>query len=386
MDEHVIRTYVRQPEVFVAGNGARLLDVEGREWLDFLGGIAVSALGHGHPRLVEALSDQARKVLHVSNLFRHPYTEEVAGRLARLTELDAVFFTNSGTEANECAMKLARKRQRMLGHPDRTGFVALEGGFHGRTLGSLSLTAGAKYRDPFAPLIPGVTFVGRGDLDALERALRARPAALFVEPIQGEGGIYEHPTAFLQTARRLCDETGTLLVHDEVQCGTGRTGRFLCAQHHGVRPDIVTIAKPLAAGLPMGAVVVAPELRETFVPGDHGSTFAGGPFVTRAALVLLDELENGLLDQVVARGARLDAGLRRIAAERPIVTELRGRGLIRGVRLGRNAPDVQKALFANGLITNCTSGDVIRLLPPYVVTEADVDRALEILDATLAAI
>lgn len=384
MDEHVMRTYVRQPQVFVSGEGAVLRDAEGRRWLDFLGGIAVSALGHGHAGLAAALRDQAGKLLHVSNLFRHPYTEDVATRLCRLAGMEAVFFANSGAEANECALKLARKAMRLRNTPERTGFVALEGGFHGRTMGALSVTSGAKYREPFGPLVPGVTFVPRDDLRALEQALATRPAALIVEPIQGEGGVHELPHEWQRAARALCDASGTLLIHDEVQCGTGRTGRFLCGSWAGVTPDLVTLAKPLAGGLPMGACLVRAGLEATFVPGDHGSTFAGGPFVLRAAQVLLEELENGLLDNVAARGAQLREGLLALQREFPRVREVRGRGLIVGLRVD-GAAELQKQLYANGLVTNCTAGDVIRLLPPYVIRSQDVDEALAILRTTLRA-
>jgi predicted acetylornithine/succinylornithine family transaminase len=385
MDEHVMQTYLRQPEVFVDGEGCVLRDRSGREWLDFLGGIAVSALGHADPELVAALRDQAGKLLHVSNLYRHPYTDDVAARLCRLSGLDAVFFTNSGAEATECALKLARKAMRLRGAPERTDFVALEGGFHGRTFGALSITSGQGYRAPFEPLVPGVHFVRRGDLDGLADALYAhRPAALVLEPIQGEGGIYEHPAGYLARARALCDETGTLLVHDEVQCGTGRTGTFLCGEGLGVTPDIATLAKPLAAGLPMGACLVRRELRDTFVPGDHGSTFAGGPLVLRAAQVVLDRLENGLLEHVASVGAHFRSGLEALARDVPSVHEVRGRGLMLGLRC-EGAAELQKRLYRSGLITNCTAGDVVRMLPPYVVTHDEIDRALAILADALSA-
>lgn len=384
MDEHVMRTYVRQPEVFVAGHGARITDNEGREWLDFLGGIAVSALGHGHPRLSAELADQAQKVLHVSNLFRNPYTEKVATALCEHAQMNAVFFTNSGTEANECALKLARKAMRVRGEPERTGFVALEGGFHGRTMGALSVTSGAKYREPFAPLIPNVTFVPRDDRAALAAALATRPAALILEPIQGEGGIVELDHALLRSARELCDANGTLLIHDEVQCGTGRTGRFRCGSWSDTTPDILTLAKPLAAGLPMGACLVRDGLEATFQPGDHGSTFAGGPFVLRAALVLLEELDRGLLDNVIARGHQFREGLERLAGDHSAITAVRGRGLMLGIAMA-GAPEFQKQLYRNGLLTNCTAGEVVRFLPPYVVTADDVDAALDILARNLRA-
>jgi predicted acetylornithine/succinylornithine family transaminase len=388
MDEHVLHTYQRAEEVFVSGRGAEIVDASGREYLDFLGGIAVSALGHAHPKLVEALRDQVGRVIHVSNLYRHPYTEEVAARLARLTGLSSVFFTNSGAEANECALKLARKHQRDLGRPERTGFVALEGGFHGRTMGALSITHAAKYRAPFEPLVPGVTWVPAADVAALQAALHnLRPAALILEPIQGEAGVRDLPHDYLRAARKLCDDTGTVLVHDEVQAGCGRTGDFLSADAAGVKPDIATLAKPVAAGLPMGACVVSTKLESTFQPGDHGSTFAGGPLACRAALVFLGELEEGgLMQQVRARGTQLRAGLEGLQRELPIVTELRGRGLIQGVRLARDAEKAQKELYRAGLIVNRTGGDVLRLLPPYVITGAQVARGLDTLRDVLRAL
>lgn len=387
MDEHMLRTYARAEEVFVEGLGAEIVDASGRKYLDFLGGIAVSALGHAHPKLTEALRDQVGKVLHVSNLYRHPYTEEVAARIARLSGLEAVFFSNSGAEANECALKLARKHHKQNGRPERTRFVAVEGGFHGRTLGALSLTHTAKYREPFEPLIPGCSWVPANDVAALSAKLRAeQPAALVLEPIQGEAGVRELDVEYLRAARKVCDETGTLLVHDEVQAGCGRTGTFLSGDHAGVKPDIATLAKPIAAGLPMGVCVVSQKLAGTFQPGDHGSTFAGGPLVCRAALVFLSELEEGGLQaKVRERGTQLRAGLEGLQRELPIVTELRGRGLIQGVRLARDAEKVQRELYRAGLITNRTGGDVIRLLPPYVITPAQIARGLEILREVLRA-
>ncbi|MBL8863173.1 MAG: acetylornithine transaminase [Planctomycetes bacterium] len=386
IDEHVLKTYLRAPEVFVEGRGATLYDADGRTWIDFLSGIAVSALGHGHARLAAAIADQATRAIHVSNLFRHPYTEEVAARLARLTGLEAVFFANSGAEANEAALKLARKFQRTAGRPERSSFLALEGAFHGRTLGALSLTHNEKYRQPFGPLLE-CRWVPPGDAGRLEAALvEERPAALFVEPIQGEAGVRDVPLDYLRAARELCTRTGTVLVHDEVQAGCGRTGTFLAGDAAGVKPDVVTLAKPIAAGLPLGACVVARDFAHVLQPGDHGSTFAGGPLACRAALVFLEELEeHGLQQAVVERGAELDRGLRAIAREFPLVTELRGRGLMRGVRLREGAEEVQQDLYRRGLILNRTGGDVLRLLPPYVITRDELASGLALLRAALAA-
>jgi len=388
MDEHVLLTYRRAEQVFVEGVGAEIRDDQGKVYLDFLSGIAVNALGHGHEGFVEAVRDQVGRLVHTSNLFRHPYTEAVAGRIARLTGLEACFFSNSGAEAVEAALKISRKHQRKLGRPERTGFVALEGSFHGRTMGALSVTHTEKYRAPFGPLLSGVTFVPVGDEAALESAIReGQPAALILEPIQGESGVREVPAAFLKRARALCDETGTILIHDEVQTGCGRTGNFLAAESAGVRPDIVTLAKPIAAGLPMGVTVVAKALAGTLEPGDHGSTFAGGPLACRAALAFLTALEEGgLQEHVRARGQQLRKGLESIERDFPIVVELRGRGLIQAFALSRGAEDLVKDLYGRGLIVNKTGGDVIRLLPPYVITSAQIARGLELLREGLEAL
>lgn len=387
MDEHVLPTYRRAEPVFVSGRGAVLIDEEGREYLDLLGGIAVSALGHAHPRLVEALRDQVGRVTHVSNLYRHPYTDAVAGRLACLSGMHATFFSNSGSEANECALKLARKAQVLRGEPGRTRFVALEGGFHGRTLGSLSITAHAPYREPFGPLLEA-SFVEPGDTEALAAALRGEgceaPAALVLEPIQGEGGLRVLDPEYLAAARELCTSTGTLLIADEVQCGCGRTGEFLASQRVGLAPDIVTLAKPLGAGLPVGATLVCAELAETLQPGDHGSTFGGGPLVLRAVLTFLEELlENDLLEAVRARGEELTRGLDELVEAHPGVTERRGVGLMQGLRIPDRHAAVQAALFEHGVLT-CTAGEeVVRFLPPYVIQPEELAKALEIVDTTL---
>ena len=384
MDEGLMKTYARADEVFVAGHGAVLQDSTGREYLDFLAGIAVSALGHGHVELTAALRDQVGKVVHLSNLFRHPYTEQVATRLCRLTDMAAAFFTNSGTEAMECALKLARKAMHVRGTPQRTSFVALQAGFHGRSLGALSLTWNEKYRKPFVPL-QQVTWLEPEDVDALAKTLKEQqPAAFVLEPVQGEGGIRELSTSYLQAARELCTATGTVLVHDEIQSGCGRTGRFLAAQHAGVIPDVVTLAKPIAAGLPMGACLTTAPFADTFSKGEHGSTFAGGPLVCRAALVFLDEIDRGLLGNVQDRGRELQQGLLALQRELPIVREVRGRGLMLGLRLHHSAEAVQKALYQAGMIVNCTATDVLRIVPPFVITAAQVQQGLRVLRDVLA--
>ncbi len=384
MDEGVMKTYARADEVFVDGRGARLIDSTGREFLDMLAGIAVSALGHGHQNLAANLRDQVGKVVHLSNLFRHPYTEQVATRLCKHADMAAAFFTNSGTEAMECALKLARKAMHVRGTKHKTSFVAVEGGFHGRTMGALSLTYSEKYRKPFAPLMD-VTWVPHDDIAALERAVAEKqPAAVCYEPIQGEGGIRPLSAEFQRAAREICTRTGTVLIHDEVQCGCGRTGTFLAGQQTGVTPDVVVLAKPIAAGLPMGACLASAAFADTFEKGEHGSTFAGGPLVCRAALVFLDELDRGLLDNVKARGAEMKQGLQAIAKDMPIVREVRGTGLMLGLRLWHSATEFQKALYKAGVITNCTSGDVIRIVPPFVVTAQDIQDALHTMRSVLS--
>jgi len=379
----VMPTYARADEVFVSGDGAVVRTEDGREFLDFLAGIAVSALGHNHPGLTAALRDQVGQAVHLSNLFRHPYTEDVAGRLCAQTSMAAAFFTNSGAESIECAIKIARKAMHRSGNPDRNSLVALEGAFHGRTMGALSLTHNEAYRSPFAPLLE-VDWVAPNDLEALQSTIRAkRPAALFVEPIQGEGGIQELSSEFLHAARAVCTETGTLLVHDEIQSGCGRTGAFLAAQHHGVTPDLVTLAKPIGAGLPMGVCLASDAYADVLEKGEHGTTFGGGPLACRAAQVFLDEVDGGLLDQVRARGDQLRLGLNQLKDDLAIVTEVRGRGLMLGLRLDRPAAEVQRALHEQQLLINCTKTDVLRIVPPFVITEQQVADGLERLRETL---
>jgi predicted acetylornithine/succinylornithine family transaminase len=369
----------------VRGNGAVVTTGNGDEKLDFLAGIAVSALGHNHPRLERELSEQLQHAVHLSNLWHHPLQLEVATRLAGACGLDRVFFTTSGTEAIEACLKFARKVQVQRGNTERTGFVAFEGAFHGRSMGALSVTHAESYRKPFGPLVPGVSFVPREDQSALRTAVRtAPPAAVILEPIQGEGGIVEFTPAFLRFVRELCDQTGTLLIHDEVQTGCGRTGTFLAAQAHGVTPDLVALAKPIACGLPMGAAVVSEAVATCIQPGDHGSTFAGNPLACRAAKVFLDELDaGGLQSRVTLLGGRLGQGLRALAARFPCIRGVRGRGLIQGLLLDRPGKDLADQLFERGLIVNCTAGNVIRFLPPYVITDQQVDQALALLAETL---
>ncbi|MEZ5989420.1 MAG: acetylornithine transaminase [Planctomycetota bacterium] len=385
LSDHRVPNYKRSGLVFDHGEGCRLHAADGTTWLDFLSGIGVNALGHGHPALVEALRDQAGRLLHVSNIYDHPLSEQVAACVAEACGLDLVFFSNSGTEAMECALKLARRWQRAQGKDDRTRFLALESSFHGRTFGALSITWNEAYRAPFAPLVPGVDFVPAGDVAALEAALATGThAALVLEPIQGESGVLPLAADYLRAARELTERHGALLVTDEIQCGSGRTGTFLFGQQAGIVPDVVTLAKPLAGGLPLGATVARREVGECLVPGDHGSTYGGGPLVCRAALVFLTELfDRGLLGRVAEAGARFAAGLDALVARSPRVAARRGHGLMQALVLEEDAAPIYQALLDRRLLVNACGKRVLRFLPPYVVTDDELDEGLAILAEVL---
>jgi predicted acetylornithine/succinylornithine family transaminase len=372
--EALMGTYARNPVEFVRGEGTRLWDDEGHEYLDFLTGISVAQLGHSHPRVVEAVRDQAGRLMHVGNLF---YTEpgiRLAKRLADLSLGGRVFFTNSGAEAIECALKLARKR--------RPGgdFVVVEGGFHGRTMGALSATPQESKQAPFAPLVPGFRVVPRDDPEALAAAVDERTAAVLLEPIQGESGIRPLSPELLHAARDACDASGALLIFDEIQCGMGRTGTLWAHQQLGVTPDVMTVAKGLGGGLPIGACVTNADAAEVLEAGDHGSTFAGGPVPTAAAHAVLDVVtEDGFLDTVGERGARLAGGLRDLGLEPE------GLGLMLGFDVP-DAPDLaRRLLLEQRLVVHATGPDRIRLLPPLTVSDDEIDQALSRLSAERAA-
>ena len=372
--EAVMATYVRNPVEFVRGEGTRLWDDEGNEYLDFLTGISVLQLGHCHPRVVEAVREQAGRLMHTSNLF---YTEPGMRLAKRLTELSLggrAFLCNSGAEAIECALKLARRR--------RAGgeFVVVEGGFHGRTMGALSATPQEAKQAPFAPLVPGFRVVPRGDADAMSAAVTERTAAVLLEPVQGESGIHPLGEEQLAAAREACDEHGALLIFDEIQCGMGRTGTLWAHEQLGVTPDVMTVAKGLGGGLPVGACVTNQANAEVLQPGDHGSTFAGGPVVAAAANAVLEVVTgDGFLATVRARGERLAAGLRELGLE--------PRGL--GLMVGFDVPDAQelarRLLLEQRLVVNATGPGTIRLLPPLTVADDEIDQALSRLSAERAA-
>jgi predicted acetylornithine/succinylornithine family transaminase len=357
----LLDTYARTAFHPRKGKGARLVDADGKVYWDLLAGIAVNALGHRHPRLVKALKEEANALLHVSNLFYHPAPTLLAERLVAASGLSRAFFTNSGAEANETALKLAR-----LARPGRSGLVALEHGFHGRTLGALSITHHEPYRAPFAPLLPGVTWVPPNDVAALEHAVSDETSAIVMEPILGEAGILPLTREFLAAARRLADTTGATLVFDEIQCGLGRTGSLFAFQRAGVVPDVLTLAKPLGGGLPLGAVLVNVRVAAAIKPGQHGTTFGGNPVACRLGLEALDEIER-LLPKIAALGTFFGKRLAALKKSVPAVVDVRGCGLIWGIELDREAGPVAKELLARGFVVGTAKKNVLRLLPPYVV-------------------
>ena len=379
-EKHQMKNYARNSVTFVRGEGCRLYDDTGKEYLDFLGGIAVAVLGHAHPAVTQAITEQAGKLLHVSNLF-HTQSQALLGeRLSKATTGGKVFFCNSGTEANEAAIKLVRKWSRMRKPEGSHKIVVLSGSFHGRTYGGLSATGQPKFHEGFEPMLPGFVIVPFGDFDALEKELEAGACAFFIEPIQGESGVRMFPDGFLEKAEMLCRETGTLLVADEIQTGMGRTGTFLALERHGIKPDVVTLAKGLANGLPLGALVAREEIAEAFGPGSHGSTFGGNPVCCAASLAALDEiLSPGFLESVGRKGRRFMEGLKGIAANRSDVLEVRGAGLMIGMEMKIETKPIAKRCLDAGLVINSAGTNVLRFLPPLNVTDEEIDRGLSIL-------
>jgi len=382
---HVLQTYRRAPVVFERGNGCRLYDATGRAYLDFISGIGVSSLGHAHPRLSAAIAAQAATLLHTSNLYYHPLQSEVASRLTALSGLPRTFFCNSGTEAVEACLKFARRYWHAQGSP-RSEIVALERGFHGRTMGSLSVTWDEHYRAPFGPLLEGVTFVSQNDPDALRRAVSSRTAAVIAEPLQGEGGVRPLEQAMAEAITDACEATGALFIADEVQCGLGRTGVPFHSATLGLRPDLMALGKALGGGVPVGAALFSDRVAASAAFGDHGSTYGGNLLACRAAMVFLDELTSGLLEHVASTGPLIRAALERVAARHPMITGIRGAGVIWGVELDRPAAPVVEAALDRGLLINRTADTVIRMLPPYIVDSADVDQMAVMFDAALGAV
>lgn len=400
---HVLATYRRANVVFVRGEGMYLFDASGARYLDFVSGVGVAALGHAHPGLATALAEQAATLAHTSNLYFHPLQGELAARLAAHSGLSRVFFGNSGTEAVEGCLKFARRfwthpslpsgategkpsaASAAASAPTRAKFVALTHSFHGRTMGSLSVTWDAHYRDPFGPLLADVQFVDPGDAAAIDAAITADTAAVIAEPIQGEGGVRPLSPEAVGAIAAGCARTGALLIADEVQAGMGRTGRMFHSATIGLKPDLMAVGKALGGGMPVGAAIMSDRVAAKVAPGDHGSTFGGNLLACRAGLTVLDELEGGLLDRARAAGEYLGEALERLTSH-PRVKEVRGVGLFRGIDIEGDAAAVVTAALERGLLINRTAHTVLRLLPAYIVTEAQIDEAVSTLGAALSAV
>jgi acetylornithine/N-succinyldiaminopimelate aminotransferase len=381
---YLLGTYNRYPIVLTRGKGAFLYDLDDRRYLDFVSGLGVNALGHAHPRIVKTIREQAAKLIHVSNLYYHEYQGELAEKLCALSGLDRAFFSNSGTEAIEGSIKLARLAGHRAGGEAKCKLVALQGSYHGRTFGALSLTGQDKHRKGFEPLLEEVTFVGQNDVEGLRAAVNDNTCAIVLEPIFGEGGIYECSVEFLQECRSLADKHKVALIFDEIQCGLGRTGTIFAFQSFGVTPDIVAIAKPIAAGLPLGAFIAREEFANAISPGQHGTTFGGGPLACRVALEFLTIVEEEkLLDNVNKVGAYLQQELKAVAEKSAAAKEVRGRGFIQGINLAIPARPIVDEALAEGVLFNSTQDTVVRFLPPFLLEEKHVDKGMRVLKKLL---
>ncbi len=385
----LVPTYERNAVVFERGEGVHLIDEYGERYLDLLSGIGVNALGYAHPAIERAIVEQSRRLIHTSNLYFHRGQAELAERLVERTGLDRVFFANTGTEAWEGALKFARAHAGMLRSEGReigTKFLAVEQSFHGRTFGSVATTHKRKYREPFEPVMPGVEFVRFNDVDDLRAKFSSDVCAVLVESIQGEGGIRPLSAEFAATARELTRESGALLVVDEIQAGMGRTGKWFGYQHLGILPDVTTIAKPLAGGIPLGAIVCTNEVARAIHPGMHGTTFGGGPLACAVAIAVIDTMErDGLLAHAATVGGYFQQRLRELQARHTGIVEVRGLGLMVAAELNDAAvaKQVVKKMLERRILLNCTSETVLRFLPPLVVTRAHIDEAIAALDSVL---
>ena len=386
----LVQTYERYPLLFVAGEGVHLRDEFGNNYLDLLSGIGVSALGYNHPAITRAIAEQSVQLLHTSNLFYHRGTTELAMRLTEITGLDRVFFCNSGTEAWEAALKLARAnavRLRAEGKHLGTKFLALEHSFHGRTMGSVATTHKLKYREPFAPVMPDVEFIACDDVAALRAAFSNDVCAIAMETIQGEGGINPVSQEFLAVARELCDSTGALLLLDEIQSGMGRTGKWCAYQHYGIQPDVTTLAKPMAGGVPIGAMLCTEEAARAFTPGMHGTTFGGNPFACAVAIAVIDEIDQSrLLEHVTSTGNYFRDRLHELQTTYPAIVDVRGLGLMIGVELNSEAlaKSVLAGMMERHILINRTHETVLRFLPPFLITREHVDQAIDALNELLS--
>ena len=378
---HVAKTYGRYPLVAASGEGCWLTDIEGKKYLDFLAGVAVNNLGHCHPKVVAALQDQAGKLLHCSNYFHIPQQIELAEILCNHSFGDRVFFCNSGAEANEAALKLVRKYSSDKYGGNRSEIITAQGSFHGRTIATISATGQEKIRSGFSPLVPGFKYVPFGDIQAIEAAITPQTCAIMLEPIQGEGGINLPPEGYLQAVRELCNERELLLIFDEIQVGLGRTGYLFAYQHDNVEPDVMTLAKALAAGPPIGAMVAREQYAAALSPGTHGSTFGGNPLIAAAGVATMKVLlEDAILDNCITMGIYLRSKLEQLRVKYPFISNVRGRGLMVGMELTIDGGDIVKTALDRGLLINCTVGKVLRFVPPLIVTQPEIDQMIEILD------
>jgi len=379
---YLMNTYNRYPVVFVRGRGMKLYDSDGKEYTDFLAGIAVNNLGHCHPKVVVAMQKQAQKLVHVSNYFHIEPQIRLAKMLVQNSFADRVFFCNSGAEANEAAIKLARKYAKENMGPERHEIITAYNSFHGRTIATITATGQEKYQKSFTPLLPGFTYVPFGDVSAVADAITGRTCAVMMEPIQAEGGVRVPPENYFRELRALLDEKGLLLILDEVQTGMGRTGKLFAYEHYGIEPDIMTLAKALGGGAPIGAMLAKESVADTFVPGDHASTFGGNPLACASGLATLEAiLEDGWLLSFAARmGEYLKKGLSNLQKKYPFIRDVRGKGLLIGMELESGAAEVVKEALKEGYVINYTMQDVLRFAPPLIVTEDDIDGLLDILD------
>lgn len=383
-EQVIIKTYGRYPVAFVRGQGATVWDADGKAYTDFLTGIAVCVLGHCHPRVVEAITKQASTLIHVSNYYHTLPQTEVATFLSEHAFGGKAFFCNSGAEANEAALKIARKYSHDRHGDDRWEIITTTNSFHGRTLGTIAATGQEKVRKGFEPALPGFTYVPYGDLAAAEQAMNERTCAVLIEPIQGEGGIVVPPTGYLEGLRRMCDQHDVLLMFDEVQTGIGHTGYYFGYQHEGVVPDVMTLAKGLAGGMPIGVMMAKPHVAEALGPGTHGSTFGGNPVSCSAAMAVLQTIESeNLLDHVKHMGAHFMAGLKRLQQKYPFIVNVRGRGLMLAAELDRAGGHMVVKCLERGYLINCTVDTVLRFLPPLTITQQEIDGLLGVLDAVL---
>lgn len=385
--EYVFNTYGRSPIMLVEGKGTHVRDSEGKEYLDFVGGLAACPLGHAHPVLVKAVCEQAGKLIHVSNLFHIEPQIRLAHLLVENSFADKAFFCNSGAEANEGAIKLARKFFHDRGEHNRYNIITMQNSFHGRTLATLAATGQTKYRDGFEPHTVGFSHTPFGDFESLERMINKDTAAIMIEPIQGEGGIRIPPPDYMEKVRRLCDEREMLLILDEVQTGMGRTGKLFAHQNFGIEPDIMTLAKGLAGGVPIGALLATDRVADSFRPGNHATTFGGNPLSSAAGVAVLSEiLSKGFMDRVRIMGGYLRSRLEDVAPRHRIVKEVRGMGLMQAIDLTVPGADLVSIMRNSGVLVNCTSDTVIRFLPPLTVSGQEIEEMITILEASLTKI